>query len=126
MLTCGRCGKPQHVCAQPGCGHSKFENHGGIVHGFAQNGIETSACNFGKHGAVIGCHCAGYLESEEERVCRQEAEEEQRWPEDAINMLREVCGLQHHSNPLRPKLLQLLALGEKLVAEDKIVIHAYK
>lgn len=116
---CRRCGK-EHACATPHCGHSKLENHEE-----GRNG--RTYCNWRQRGALLECDCTGYLESEDERICREGAEEEERWPADIMNALQKVLdAVQIHSFPLRSELQRLTTLGERLVSKHKIVVQSSK
>ena len=116
-MFCRRCEKT-HMCARPGCGHDKFENH--------KKDGSGAYCSWRRHGALLVCQCSGYIESEKEKKCREGSGVEERWSENVVDILRKVYESQHHSNPLRPEVSRLLNLGVRLAEQRKIVIQTHR
>ena len=109
-MFCQYCRKLKHVCARPGCGHSKFENH------------TKGYCNHGRHGASSECSCGGYLESTDEKLCRETKEAEQKWPADAIALLVRLGRGLHVSHPEYDKVIEMVKRGEKII--NRIVVSS--
>ena len=95
-MKCQHCGREAHVCARPGCGHNKLKHNGNLGH-------------WHRHGAFLQCYCIGYIESADETLCREEKEKEQRWPVDALAMLKSFEGLK------LVKLDELIRRGERII-----------
>jgi len=112
-MGCRFCGK-KHVCAQPGCGHSRTENHRVAVTGFTKQSIAVSSCNSGMIGQTIGCMCDGYLESPEETACREQTEKDCRWAIGAMMILKELQTELHRKHPLYKRIDELITHGQKL------------
>lgn len=96
---CQRCGK-NHVCVRLGCGHSRYENH------------QKSSCTWRQHGAVPGCRCIDYLESEGEVKCNKELEADCNWPEEVLKLLKTISTKQNNRD--NQKLIDLVQRGERL------------
>ena len=126
-MPCRRCGR-EHKCARPGCGHSKSEDH--------CNAFLQSNQSF----ILFRCQCDGYVESEEERVCRLEAEVEERQPADALDTLKQLRNRIHETHRTyaaagaTPEecyvcgegINKIIKHGEVLMEQQKILVQQYK